>query len=165
MEDTLIAITACQASPRVPGGDPSGGIRESSRSNHDGEDICVICLEAVSEPAIAQPCQHRSFDFICLVSWFQERASCPLCEFRSTSILILLRPAIQVIQRFRVSDTNNSHMRTIRHTTYQNPNHPGPIMYQGVQSRVQGLHVPPLLTDDILPDRTTVTPWSHPQRP
>ncbi|KAL5323266.1 hypothetical protein ACEPPN_007800 [Leptodophora sp. 'Broadleaf-Isolate-01'] len=44
------------------------------------ETCCVICLERVSEQAIAQPCQHASFDFLCLISWLQEQSSCPLCK-------------------------------------------------------------------------------------
>lgn len=40
---------------------------------------CVICLEPVSECALAVPCQHANFDFLCLVSWLEQRRSCPLC--------------------------------------------------------------------------------------
>ncbi|KKY27325.1 putative ring finger domain protein [Phaeomoniella chlamydospora] len=43
-------------------------------------DPCVICLDTVSEKAIAYPCRHDSFDFICLVSWLQENDTCPLCK-------------------------------------------------------------------------------------
>ena len=43
-------------------------------------DPCVICLETVSERAVASPCGHESFDFLCLVSWLQERSTCPLCK-------------------------------------------------------------------------------------
>lgn len=42
-------------------------------------DPCVICLDAISERAFASPCHHHSFDFLCLVSWLQERPACPLC--------------------------------------------------------------------------------------
>ncbi|KAI9925648.1 hypothetical protein ASPWEDRAFT_52265 [Aspergillus wentii DTO 134E9] len=41
---------------------------------------CVICLEAVTEPSIAVPCGHANFDFLCLVSWLEQRPSCPLCK-------------------------------------------------------------------------------------
>ena len=40
---------------------------------------CVICLERISDAAIALPCKHAWFDFLCLVSWLQERPICPLC--------------------------------------------------------------------------------------
>ncbi|KAI9846542.1 MAG: hypothetical protein M1830_007448, partial [Pleopsidium flavum] len=43
-------------------------------------DPCVICLEPVSERAVASGCRHHSFDFLCLVSWLQERSTCPLCN-------------------------------------------------------------------------------------
>ncbi len=42
-------------------------------------DPCVICLDCVSERAIAIPCRHSDFDFLCLLSWLQERSTCPLC--------------------------------------------------------------------------------------
>lgn len=44
------------------------------------ETCCVICLDRVSEAAVAQPCKHGSFDFLCLISWLQERTTCPLCK-------------------------------------------------------------------------------------
>ncbi|PBP23071.1 RING finger domain protein [Diplocarpon rosae] len=50
------------------------------------EDCCVICLERISEQAIAQPCEHGSFDFLCLISWLQEHSSCPLCKGETTSV-------------------------------------------------------------------------------
>ncbi len=40
----------------------------------------MICLERISEQAVAQPCKHASFDFLCLISWLQEQSSCPLCK-------------------------------------------------------------------------------------
>lgn len=45
----------------------------------DGPDPCVICLDSISERAVVCPCRHHSFDFLCLVSWLQERSTCPLC--------------------------------------------------------------------------------------
>ena len=46
-------------------------------------DLCVICLETVSERAVAFPCRHHNFDFLCLASWLQERLTCPLCLYTS----------------------------------------------------------------------------------
>jgi len=50
---------------------------------HDDEDgaatPCVICLDSVSEAAVAVPCKHANFDFICLLSWLEQRPACPLC--------------------------------------------------------------------------------------
>jgi len=43
-------------------------------------ETCAICLEAIHERAVAAPCNHLSFDFICLVQWLQEHATCPLCK-------------------------------------------------------------------------------------
>ncbi|KAG5287128.1 RING finger domain-containing protein [Histoplasma ohiense] len=47
---------------------------------------CVICLEQITEAATAQPCKHASFDFLCLVSWLQQRPACPLCQAVVTSV-------------------------------------------------------------------------------
>lgn len=43
-------------------------------------DCCVICLEGISEPCCALPCAHANFDFLCLLSWLEQRPSCPLCK-------------------------------------------------------------------------------------
>ena len=58
-------------------------LAEISSSRQDGvedEECCVICIEAVSDKAVAQPCKHDNFDFVCLLSWLQERSTCPLCK-------------------------------------------------------------------------------------
>ncbi|KAF2121907.1 hypothetical protein BDV96DRAFT_451280, partial [Lophiotrema nucula] len=43
-------------------------------------DACVICLSDITERAITAPCNHCAFDFLCLVSWLQQRSTCPLCK-------------------------------------------------------------------------------------
>lgn len=53
--------------------------RTTSNQTH-GEETCTICLEPISERAVATPCNHLTFDFLCLVSWLQERPNCPLCK-------------------------------------------------------------------------------------
>ncbi|KAI9676907.1 MAG: hypothetical protein M1817_006746 [Caeruleum heppii] len=58
----------------------------ASRDTDTATEVCVICLDAISEPAAAQPCQHQSFDFLCLISWLQERTSCPLCKTAVTTV-------------------------------------------------------------------------------
>lgn len=59
----------------------------TKRSNDDGpSDDCVICLSTVTERAITVPCNHYSFDFICLVSWLSERSACPLCKAEVTAV-------------------------------------------------------------------------------
>lgn len=47
---------------------------------HVEPESCSICLEAIKERAVATPCNHLSFDFICLIQWLQEHATCPLCK-------------------------------------------------------------------------------------
>jgi hypothetical protein len=52
----------------------------------NSEDTCVICLSSVTERAITVPCNHYTFDFVCLVSWLQERSTCPLCKAQVTAV-------------------------------------------------------------------------------
>ncbi len=54
-------------------------VRATPKDADEPADPCVICLDSISERAIASPCRHDSFDFLCLISWLQERSSCPLC--------------------------------------------------------------------------------------
>ncbi|KAL0939495.1 RING finger domain protein [Colletotrichum truncatum] len=44
------------------------------------DDCCVICLEQVTESCEAQPCHHRNFDYLCLITWLGQRTACPLCK-------------------------------------------------------------------------------------
>jgi hypothetical protein len=52
----------------------------AASTQDESEDTCVICLQTVTERAITVPCNHYTFDFVCLVSWLQERSTCPLCK-------------------------------------------------------------------------------------
>jgi hypothetical protein len=68
--------------------DPSIGfrIKGKARLRDAPQDTCVICLDPVSERAVAVPCNHLNFDFLCLCSWSQEQPSCPLCKTPLTAI-------------------------------------------------------------------------------
>ncbi|KAK1753076.1 hypothetical protein QBC47DRAFT_348471 [Echria macrotheca] len=55
-------------------------ISSSRQDNTEQGECCVICLDTISEPSTALPCAHNNFDFVCLLSWLQERATCPLCK-------------------------------------------------------------------------------------
>lgn len=59
---------------------------ETSPAPGKDADACVICLSAVTEQAITVPCNHHSFDFVCLVSWLQQRSTCPLCQTPVTAV-------------------------------------------------------------------------------
>lgn len=50
------------------------------------QDVCTICLDPISERAVAVPCNHLTFDFLCLVSWLQEQPTCPLCKRTVTKV-------------------------------------------------------------------------------
>jgi hypothetical protein len=68
--------------------DPSIGFRIKGKAKlRDApQDTCVICLDPVTERAVAVPCNHLNFDFLCLCSWTQENPSCPLCKTPLTAI-------------------------------------------------------------------------------
>jgi hypothetical protein len=53
---------------------------ESTKRMPNEHPTCVICLERISEKAIALPCTHANFDFACLGAWLQRQPSCPLCK-------------------------------------------------------------------------------------
>ncbi|ORX93716.1 SMAD/FHA domain-containing protein [Clohesyomyces aquaticus] len=69
-------------------GSPSLG---SQQQQHDVERIasspvgespvrCLICLDDLQDECEARPCGHDLFHFICLVTWLEHRAACPLCN-------------------------------------------------------------------------------------
>lgn len=72
--------------PSFPGAPISDPPVDAPAQQHKGKakdvapESCVICLDAISERAVTVPCNHYSFDFLCLVSWLQECSSCPLCK-------------------------------------------------------------------------------------
>ncbi|KAK1069268.1 hypothetical protein LTR12_001120 [Friedmanniomyces endolithicus] len=63
-------------------------IRHTSKdkSRDVAPETCTICLESITERAVAAPCNHLTFDFLCLVSWLQERPTCPLCKALVTEV-------------------------------------------------------------------------------
>ncbi|KAK4198819.1 hypothetical protein QBC40DRAFT_349917 [Triangularia verruculosa] len=60
-------------------------LAEVQTSDSD-ENSCVICLETITCPSIAIPCAHTGFDFLCLISWLQQRSFCPLCRTNVTEV-------------------------------------------------------------------------------
>jgi hypothetical protein len=55
-------------------------LRDGLNSQAETEECCVICLDRVKEQAYANPCRHKSFDYLCLLSWLEQRTTCPLCK-------------------------------------------------------------------------------------
>ncbi|EME40082.1 hypothetical protein DOTSEDRAFT_91367 [Dothistroma septosporum NZE10] len=51
-----------------------------------GRHVCTICLEVIGERAVAVPCNHLTFDYLCLVSWLQQQSTCPLCKAKVTEV-------------------------------------------------------------------------------
>ncbi|KKK23074.1 hypothetical protein ARAM_006604 [Aspergillus rambellii] len=61
-------------------------VAQEQQEEKDVVDLCVICLDAITEPAVAVPCDHANFDFLCLVSWLEQRRNCPLCKSDISSV-------------------------------------------------------------------------------
>jgi hypothetical protein len=57
-----------------------GAATRLRKRKHAEPEACAICLEDITERAVAVPCNHLSFDFICLAQWLQEHNTCPLCK-------------------------------------------------------------------------------------
>lgn len=62
-------------------------LQEVATRDENDLDPCVICLDAITDPAEASPCGHRNFDYLCALSWFLEHPSCPLCKANVTSLV------------------------------------------------------------------------------
>ncbi|KAK3295365.1 uncharacterized protein B0H64DRAFT_144967 [Chaetomium fimeti] len=52
----------------------------SSTSAETPMKCCVICLGDLEEQCEALPCRHNDFDYLCLITWLENRATCPLCK-------------------------------------------------------------------------------------
>ncbi|MBE7181862.1 MAG: E3 ubiquitin protein ligase, partial [Terriglobus roseus] len=93
-------------SPQAPTPNQArGGL--DGRQSEGRQEACVICLEPVTERAIAVPCNHHTFDFICLASWLSERSTCPLCNVRVTELQYDWRSPDD-FQRYRVESTTEA---------------------------------------------------------
>jgi hypothetical protein len=55
-------------------------INNSTSSVEVATECCVICLDEISEIGEANPCGHRNFDYLCLLTWLERQSSCPLCK-------------------------------------------------------------------------------------
>ncbi|WQF78428.1 Putative Zinc finger, RING-type [Colletotrichum destructivum] len=55
-------------------------LQEISSRPPDLQDCCVICLEEITEGCETQPCHHRNFDYLCLITWLEQQTACPLCK-------------------------------------------------------------------------------------
>ncbi|CAI7628688.1 unnamed protein product [Penicillium viridicatum] len=61
-------------------------LKEVADEEKEAANPCVICLDTITEPCVAQPCQHANFDFLCLVSWTEQQPKCPLCKIDLTAV-------------------------------------------------------------------------------
>ncbi|KAJ5510470.1 hypothetical protein N7453_002573 [Penicillium expansum] len=61
-------------------------LQEVADEEKETANPCVICLDTITEPCVAQPCHHSNFDFLCLVSWIEQQPKCPLCKIELTGV-------------------------------------------------------------------------------
>ncbi|KAF1982064.1 hypothetical protein K402DRAFT_307967, partial [Aulographum hederae CBS 113979] len=99
---------------------------EERKSKDVPTENCVICLDRITERAITQPCQHSTFDFICLVSWLHECSTCPLCKAE--------------VREVHYNHTNRSTFQTyhvVATSLYFQPNFiPSPLLFPRDRNRV-----------------------------
>lgn len=86
-------------------------------------ETCVICLDRISEKAVALPCKHDQFDFPCLGTWIQQSQVCPLCKTEVRAIKydvkqdeqgskIFYLPAQEIPSRRPIQDISRRRART-----------------------------------------------------
>lgn len=117
----------------------------SSKDSECDENCCVICLERVSEQAVAKPCNHDSFDFLCLISWIQERPSCPLCKADIKTVRYDIQneglfktydvPQTKATAGLTSSSTSLRPARPRRTYASRNADSPGPTLDQALLKR------------------------------
>ncbi|OAP58804.1 hypothetical protein AYL99_06101 [Fonsecaea erecta] len=81
-------------SPSEPAGSETAS-EPLSKYTLPAPEQCVICLDNISDEAIALPCRHDQFDFPCLGTWLQQQQVCPLCKGQVTAV------------RFNIGDGND----------------------------------------------------------
>lgn len=74
---------------------------ETTSSQNSTVEHCTVCLSGIIERAVAYPCNHLSFDFICLVQWLQTSATCPLCKTEVKEVQYDFR-SIDDFKRYKV---------------------------------------------------------------
>ncbi|KAF1913498.1 hypothetical protein BDU57DRAFT_409715, partial [Ampelomyces quisqualis] len=70
----------------------------------DLSEHCTICIDELMDQCEAQPCRHNKFDFLCLVTWLQQRATCPLCNSRVYEVRYNLTEDEEKIKVYQVPE-------------------------------------------------------------
>lgn len=109
--------------------DSSSGFRIKGKAKQKDapQDTCVICLEPVTERAVAVPCNHLTFDFLCLCSWSQEQPSCPLCKTKITAIEYDWRSPTDCKVYHIPPPKEETHKPATRNTLLRVPRRPRPL--------------------------------------
>lgn len=76
----ISCMDTLSAPPHSTSSGPDGTLQQKGKAKDVAPESCVICLDPISERAITVPCNHYSFDFLCLASWLQQCSTCPLCK-------------------------------------------------------------------------------------
>ncbi|KAJ4365786.1 hypothetical protein N0V83_008407 [Neocucurbitaria cava] len=102
----------------------------------ESEDACVICLSTITERALTVPCNHGTFDFVCLISWLQGRSACPLCKTEVTAV----QYDWQSPTGFKSFPIQRSHPP--KHTSSSVPTRPSLFASYGLPRRPRGARRP-----------------------
>lgn len=49
-------------------------------SENEHVDTCTMCWEPITDRAILAPCNHWTFDLLCVMIWFRRSKTCPTCR-------------------------------------------------------------------------------------
>lgn len=78
--DCVDRTWSTDSAPKVDEFKIKGAATRALTTSDGAPDACTICLQPIAERAVAGPCNHLTFDFICLASWLQDHDTCPLCK-------------------------------------------------------------------------------------
>ncbi|KYK60791.1 hypothetical protein DCS_01929 [Drechmeria coniospora] len=56
-------------------------------SHERGDDICVVCLDPITEFCQLHPCRHHNYHFGCIDEWLSIGPGCPICTSRVSRIV------------------------------------------------------------------------------
>ncbi|KAI0165351.1 hypothetical protein GGR52DRAFT_558412 [Hypoxylon sp. FL1284] len=97
------------------------------------ESCCVICLDSITEVCEARPCSHRSFDYLCLLSWLEQQTRCPLCKSSVEEVLYDFesdapdcKSRVYLVPRPKAQSRENAPSQALPHPYQPRNNNPRP---------------------------------------
>jgi len=112
-KDGLTTLTSASSS----GSSTPHDLHDLSSSS---QEVCVICLDRISEKAVALPCQHDQFDFPCLGTWLHQQQLCPLCKREIKAIRYEVEVLGGKVFHLPAPETPQRTSTAVRHRRLQN---------------------------------------------